>query len=59
MLAVTGGRGIVTALDAFKPLEAKMGRLIERRELPQYTHLDVLSARLDTLARWVAEFALR
>ena len=59
MLAVIGGRGIVTTPDAFKPLEAKMGRAIERRELPQYTHLDVLSARFDTLARWVAEFAVR
>ena len=59
MLAVIGGRGIVTAPDAFKPLEAKMGRSIERRELPQYTHLDVLSARFDTLAVWIAEFAAR
>ena len=59
ILAVIGGRGIVTALEAFKPLEAKMGRLIDQRELPQYTHLDVLAARFDTLAQWVAEFAAR
>ena len=59
LLAVIAGRGIVTAPNDFKPLETKMGRSIERLELPNYTHLDILAARFDTLALAVAEFALR
>lgn len=58
-LAVIAGRGIVTAPNAFKPLEAKTGTVVEKRYLPGYTHLDVLAARYDTLAQWVAEFASR
>ena len=58
-LAVIAGRGIVTASDAFKPLEAKTGTVMQKRYLPGYTHLDILAARFETLAQWVAEFAAR
>ena len=58
-LAVIAGRGIVTAPNAFKPLEAKTGVVIEKLKLPNYTHLDILAARFDTLAVAVAEFAQR
>ncbi len=58
-LAVIAGRGIVTAPNAFVALETKTGTVIEKRYLPGYTHLDVLAARFDTLAQWVAEFAGR
>ncbi len=58
-LAVIAGRGILTAPNAFLALEAKTGIAIDKRFLPGHTHLDVLSARYDTLAQWIAEFAGR
>jgi pimeloyl-ACP methyl ester carboxylesterase len=59
MLAVRAGRGIVTNRDAFKPLETKLGREIEKRDLPGYTHLDVLAARANPLPEWIVQFAQR
>ena len=58
-LAVIAGRGIVTAPNAFKALEDKTGLVVQKLVLPNYTHLDILAARFDTLALTVAEFALR
>jgi pimeloyl-ACP methyl ester carboxylesterase len=57
MLAVIGGRGIVTDQNAFAPLEQKMNRTIEVRNLPAFTHLDVLAARANPLVDWVIEFS--
>jgi pimeloyl-ACP methyl ester carboxylesterase len=55
-LAAIAGRGIVTAPNAFKPLEAKTGQTIEKKYLPGYTHLDVLAARANPLVGWIVEF---
>ncbi len=56
-LVVSGGRGIVTDADSFKPLEKKLGRKLEVRTLPGLTHLDVLAARVSPLSNWITEFA--
>ncbi len=56
-LVVSGGRGIVTDPDSFKPLEKKLGRTLEVRTLPGLTHLDVLAARVSPLSSWITEFA--
>jgi hypothetical protein len=57
ILAVIGGRGIVTNTNAFQPLEQKMNRKIEVRNLPAFTHLDVLAARANPLVAWMVEFS--
>ncbi len=59
MLAVIGGRGIVTDQNAFMPLEQKMNRKIEVRTLPAFTHLDVLAARANPLVDWMIQFSRR
>ena len=57
LLVVSGGRGIVTDPESFKPLERKLNRSIQVRSLPGLTHLDVLSARINPLSGWIVEFA--
>jgi pimeloyl-ACP methyl ester carboxylesterase len=57
VLAIRGGRGIVTAADAYQPLEKKMQQKIEVRDLPGMTHLDVLSARANPSVEWLLEFS--
>jgi hypothetical protein len=56
-LALIGTRGIVTASDAFQPLNSKTGRSITVKRFQNATHLDVLSARANPLVGWVTEFA--
>lgn len=56
ILAVRAGRGIVTAPNAFDALQSKLGRKIEIKDLPGYTHLDILAARANALAGWLIDF---
>lgn len=56
ILAVKAGRGIVTASNAFDALEQKLGRKITIKDLPGYTHLDILAARADALGGWLQDF---
>jgi pimeloyl-ACP methyl ester carboxylesterase len=56
ILAIRAGRGIVTAPNAFDALKQKLGRKIEIKELPGYTHLDILAARANALGTWLIDF---
>ncbi len=56
ILAIRAGRGIVTAPNAFDALEQKLGRKIEIKDLPGYTHLDILAARANALGGWLIDF---
>jgi pimeloyl-ACP methyl ester carboxylesterase len=56
ILAFRAGRGIVTAPNAFEALERKLGRKIEVKDLPGYTHLDILAARANALGGWLMDF---
>jgi pimeloyl-ACP methyl ester carboxylesterase len=56
-LAVIAGRGIVTNPNAFTAFETKIGRTIEKRVAPGFTHLDVLAARANPLVDWLLEFS--
>jgi pimeloyl-ACP methyl ester carboxylesterase len=56
MLAFRAGRGIVTAPNAFDALEKKLGRKIEVKNLPGYTHLDILAARASALGDRLIDF---
>jgi pimeloyl-ACP methyl ester carboxylesterase len=56
ILAIRAGRGIVTAPNAFEALEQKLGRKIEIKDLPGYTHLDILAARANALGGWLINF---
>jgi hypothetical protein len=56
ILAVRAGRGIVTAANAFTALETKLGRKLEIKDLPGYTHLDILAARANALGSWLIDF---
>jgi pimeloyl-ACP methyl ester carboxylesterase len=56
ILAVKAGRGIVTAPNAFDALEQKLNRKIQIKELPGYTHLDILAARANALGGWLQDF---
>jgi pimeloyl-ACP methyl ester carboxylesterase len=56
ILAVRAGRGIVTAPNAFDAFERKLGRKLEIKDLPGYTHLDVLAARANALVGWLVDF---
>jgi pimeloyl-ACP methyl ester carboxylesterase len=56
ILALRAGRGIVTAANAFDALEQKLGRKIEIKDLPGYTHLDILAARANALGGWLIDF---
>jgi hypothetical protein len=59
VLALVASRGIATAEDAFSPLQAVTGKGVERRVLPGYTHLDVLTARSSLVADEIAAFTRR
>ncbi len=56
VLAIRGGRGIVTAANAFEPLEKKMQQKIEIKDFPNATHLDLLAARANPSVDWLLEF---
>ena len=56
ILAIRAGRGIVTAPNAFETLETKLGRKITIKDLPGYTHLDILAARANPLGGWLQDF---
>ncbi len=56
ILALRAGRGIVTAPNAFDAFETKLGRKIEIKDLPGYTHLDILAARANALGGWLIDF---
>ncbi len=56
IIAFRAGRGIVTAPNAFEALEQTLGRKIEVRDLPGYTHLDILAARANALGGWLIDF---
>ncbi len=56
IIAFRAGRGIVTAPNAFEALEQKLGRNIEIKDLPGYTHLDILAARANALGGWLIDF---
>ncbi len=56
ILALRAGRGIVTTANAFDALEQKLGGKIEIKDLPGYTHLDILAARANALGGWLIDF---
>ena len=56
ILAVRAGRGIVTSPTTFDALEQKLGRKVTIKDLPGYTHLDILAARANALGGWLQEF---
>ena len=57
VMAIRGGRGIVTEPNAYQPLERKMQQKIEVRNLPGMTHLDVLAARANPSVDWILELS--
>ncbi len=57
VMAIRGGRGIVTAADAYVPLEQKMQQKIDVKNMPNATHLDVLSARANPSVDWILELS--
>jgi hypothetical protein len=56
ILTAIGGRGVVTEPNAFRKLEAKIGRKLEPKVAPGLTHLDVLAATSNPIAGWITEF---
>ncbi len=59
VMAIRGGRGIVTESNAYQPLEKKMQQSIDVRNLPSMTHLDVLAARANPSVDWIIELSQR
>lgn len=56
ILTAIGGRGVVTEVNAFSKLEAKIGRKLEPKVAAGLTHLDVLAATSNPIVGWITEF---
>ena len=56
ILTAIGGRGVVTEVNAFSKLEAKIGRKLEPKVAAGLTHLDVLAAISNPIVGWITEF---